>query len=145
MRRNYHRPRRRRDTGITVFLLAVACGAVLLLVPPVFLPAAVRGVSPITGFSSVPTLVAGGTKFVAAGCANSATVGGATAGQYTSGTTGACTVTITLPTAPNGWTCSGSDINTGTALGQNASSTTSCGVTVTTTSGDIVHFMAIGY
>lgn len=109
------------------------------------LHADVRGVSPITGFSSVPTLVAGGTKFVAAGCANSATVGGAIAGQFTSGTTGACTVTITLPQAQNGWTCAGSDVNTGVALGQNASSTTSCGITVTTTSGDIVHFMAIGY
>jgi hypothetical protein len=110
--------------------------------------AAVRGVAPL-GIIPTPvtttSLISGGTKFVAAGCANSATVGGAIAGQFTSGTTGACTVTITLPAAPNGWTCIGSDLNTDTVFPQTTSSTTSCGISATTTSGDIVHFMAIGY
>lgn len=108
--------------------------------------AVVRAVAPGTLTNiNASSIIAGGTKFTASGCANSATVGGATAGQFTSGTTGACAVTITLPTAPNGWTCYATDLTTTANFTQTASSTTSCGVTGTTTTSDVVHFMAIGY
>ncbi len=48
------------------------------------------------GLSQMNGIISGGTKFTASGCSNSTTVGGATAGTFASGTTGACTVTITM-------------------------------------------------
>lgn len=91
-------------------------------------------------------LVSAGTKFTASGCSNSTTVGGATAGSFLSGTTGTCTVTITLPTAPNGWVCHSDDLTTpANFIGQSASTTTSCTVTGTTISGDAMNFMAIAF
>lgn len=90
-------------------------------------------------------ILSGGTKFTASGCSNSATVGGAIAGQFASGTTGTCTVTITLPTAPNGWACRANDITTPAAMNQTAKATTSCTISGTTTSGDTVVFLAMGY
>lgn len=87
-----------------------------------------------------------GTKFTASGCSNSSTVGGAVAGQFASGTTGTCTVVITLPASPNGWACSASDISTpANLISQSATSTTSCTITGSTTSGDTIVFKAMGY
>lgn len=90
-------------------------------------------------------LLSGGTKFTASGCSNSATVGGAIAGQFASGTTGTCTVTITLPTAPNGWACRANDITTPALMNQTAKTTTSCTISGTTTTSDVVVFLAMGY
>lgn len=87
----------------------------------------------------------GGTKFTATGCSNGTTVGGATAGSFVSGTTGTCAVTITLPTATNGWTCYASDITTPVIFTQTAKSTTSCIVSATTVTNDVVTFMAMSY
>jgi len=82
-----------------------------------------------------------GTKFTATGCSNSATVGGATAGQYTSGTGGACTVVITLPTTTNAYACSASDTTTPADMQvMSASTTTSATITGTTVSGDVIKF-----
>lgn len=93
--------------------------------------------------------LAGGTKFTTSGCAISSTTGGATAGKMTSGTTGACTVVITLggASAPNGWHCSASDETTGLNLSTTAgaSSATTCTVTGTTTTGDTISFLAVGF
>lgn len=87
-----------------------------------------------------------GTTFTASGCSNGTLVGGATAGQFASGTTGVCTVTITLPTAPNGWSCAASNrTTTANLIQQSASSTTSCTVTGTTVTGDVIGFLALGY
>lgn len=87
-----------------------------------------------------------GTKFTAAGCSNSTTVGGAIAGSFVSGTTGTCTVVITLPTATNGWVCRADDLTTpANFIGQSASSTTSCTITGTTVTGDVLNFSAIGF
>jgi hypothetical protein len=94
----------------------------------------------------VGAAISKGTKFTASGCSLSATVGGRQAGQFASGTTGTCTVVITLPTAPNGWACHASDINVpANAIAQSGTSTTSCTITGTTTSGNTVVFSAIGY
>lgn len=90
-------------------------------------------------------IVSGGTKFTASGCSNSTTVGGATAGKFSSGTTGTCAVTVTLPTAPNGWTCYASDLTTPVVFTQTASATTSCTISATTVSGDVVTFVAMAY
>jgi hypothetical protein len=96
--------------------------------------------TPIGGIQS------GGTKFTASGCGNSATVGGAIAGQFTSGTTGTCTVTLTLPTATNGWACHADDLTTpANFIGQSASTTTSCTVQGTTVSADVIVFSAMAF
>lgn len=91
-----------------------------------------------------------GTKFTTdTGCGTVTTlVGGATAGSFVANTTGACTVVITMgnsATAPNGWICSPSDRTTGNLFRQSASSTTTCTVTGTAVSGDVISFAAIGY
>lgn len=87
----------------------------------------------------------GGTKFTATGCSNSTTVGGAFAGKFTAGVTGTCAVVITLPTAANGWTCYASDITTPVIFTQTASATTSCTISATTVTSDVVTFMAMAY
>lgn len=97
-------------------------------------------VSATTGFRAT------GTTFTASGCSNGTLVGGATAGSYNSGTTGACTVVITLPTAANGWACHASDITTpANLIAQSAKTTTSCTLTGTTVTGDTIVFSAMGY
>ena len=89
-----------------------------------------------------------GTKFTASGCSNSTLVGGASRGTVTSGTTGTCTIVITIAgatglTAPNGWVCNAQDITTpANAIKQSASSSTTCTITGTTASGDVIAFDA---
>jgi hypothetical protein len=94
-------------------------------------------------------IASGGTKFTASGCSNTTTVGGAIAGSFHSGATGACTVTITLPTSPagNGWACYASDTTTPANLisQSGAISATACTITGTTVSGDVIVFSAMGY
>lgn len=96
-------------------------------------------------------IYSGGTKFTISGCSAGTTVGGATAGSFLSGTTGTCTVVVTMNgatglTAPNGWSCSASDLTTpANKLSQSASSATTCTITGTTVSGDKVQFMAVGF
>lgn len=96
-------------------------------------------------------IIAGGTKFTASGCSNSTTVGGAFAGKFTSGTTGTCTVALTMngatgATAPNGWHCTCSDNNTpAVACNTKSTTTTAPTIEVVTTSGDIVSFACTGY
>jgi hypothetical protein len=82
------------------------------------------------------------------GCSISAIVGGSTAGQFTSGTTGTCTVTLTDPSpAPNGFTCLLTDMSPSpaTVFHQTASSTTGCTASGSTTSGDKIVFIMIGF
>lgn len=92
-----------------------------------------------------------GTKFTISGCSAGTTVGGAAAGSFASGTTGACTVVITLNgatglTATNGWVCIANNRTTpANLISQSASSTTTCTVTGTTVSGDVIGFMAMAY
>jgi len=89
----------------------------------------------------------GGT-FTLSGCTPSALVGGNTAGQFTSGTTGTCSTTITFGTnviAPHGWNCAVSDRNTAAVGVTTASSTTTATISVPTTSGNTVSFSCMGY
>lgn len=81
----------------------------------------------------------------ASGCSYSALTGSAYAGQFKAGTSSLCTITLTLPTAPNGWICSGNDITAGAAFPQSASATTSCALTGTPTTNDIISFTARAY
>lgn len=91
-----------------------------------------------------------GTKFTVTGCSPTATLGGATAGSFHSGSTATCTFVITMGgatgfTAPNGWACSGNDINAGTSLHQNATTTTTASITGAVTSGDVINFACQAY
>ncbi|MFZ3343379.1 MAG: hypothetical protein WA213_21050 [Terriglobales bacterium] len=96
--------------------------------------------------------IAGGTKFTVSGCSATTTVGGASAGQFDSGTTGTCTVTITFNgatglTAPNGWYCApANDFTTpADSLKQTASTTTTATLSGTTVSGDVINFGCTAY
>jgi hypothetical protein len=105
----------------------------------------------ITGNLKAPALISSGTKFTASGCSNSTTVGGSTAGTFASGTTGVCTVIITMAgatgiTAPTGWACFANDMTTtADKINQTASSVTTATISGTTASGDVISFGCIGY
>lgn len=89
-----------------------------------------------------------GTTFTLTGCSATALTGGATAGRFTSGVSGTCTVAITLggQVATNAWSCWASNLTTpANVLRQTASeyrSTTFSGITV---ANDVVTFGCIGY
>lgn len=117
--------------------------------------ASVNGVSTYTGALTAAGLISGGTKFTASGCSNGTTLGGATAGTLLSGTTGTCTIVITMNgatglTATNGWICDALDRTTVPALFtglmmQTATSATTATISGTTVSGDLIAFKCIGY
>ena len=81
-------------------------------------------------------------------CATSSTLtGGATAGSFEcTGTSGAMTIVVNLPTAPNGWVCEANDLTTTTdTVHQTASSATSCTLAGTIVANDVSNFMARGF
>src|ERR1035438_7739577 len=84
-------------------------------------------------------------KFTASGCAISSLVGGAMAGMFHSGTTGTCTVTITMGNkfkATNGWACVAWNLTTGDPIIQKiGDSTTTAVIAGPATKGDVVSFM----
>ncbi len=84
-------------------------------------------------------LISSGTQTVS-GCSLSASSGGKTAGKFTSGTSGTCTVTVTPgTTAPNGYSCFANDITTpADKLQQTVASTTAPVISGTTASGDVI-------
>lgn len=93
-----------------------------------------------------PPIVAAGTQGVA-GCSLSNAHGGAFAGNFTSGLSGTCTVTVAPGiTATNGWSCWAADLTT-TAdhLYQTASTTTQATISGTTASGDVITYGCVGF
>jgi len=94
---------------------------------------------PTLNVSKLP-LVSAGTAPTASGCSISAHSGGPIAGQYTSGTTGTCTVTLTLPATTTAYVCVARDVTTAADLQvqTGALSTTSVTITGTTVSGDVI-------
>jgi hypothetical protein len=88
--------------------------------------------------------------FTVSGSSAATPTGTGDTGQFIAGTTGTSTVTI-LPygtaqiTAPNGWFCAANDNTTPAALVQSASTTSSCTVTGSTTTADVVRLMAVAY
>ncbi len=108
------------------------------------------GGSPLWPPQSLPNfsgVISNGTTFTASGCSNSALVGGATAGSFTSGTTGTCTVVITPGIlAPHGWACRAADITTSAdLLTQTATTTSTFTLSGATVSADVVNFSCVGY
>lgn len=100
-----------------------------------------------TGMWNTAGVAINGTAFTASGCTNSAIFGGATAGQFTSGTTGTCTVVITPGlTAVHGWACFSNDLTTpADTIKQTASSTTTATLSGSTTTGDVINFQCTAY
>ena len=104
-----------------------------------------------TAVSTVTYLIDAGTKFTAAGTGTCATItttlGGTSVGRMTcTGTSGASTITITLPTAPNGWVCEGNDLTTtADTVHQTGGSVTTCILSGTLVANDVINFMAMGY
>jgi hypothetical protein len=94
-------------------------------------------------------IVAAGTKPTVTGCSNTTTLGGAVGGSYLSGTSGTCTVTITLPTGPtNGYACFAHDDTTAADYTQSAivTATTTLTISGATVTGDkIVWGCPLGY
>lgn len=82
---------------------------------------------------------------ISSGCATvSATVGTAVSFQFaTTATT--CTPVVQLPPAAHGWACFAQDLTHPVVFTQTASTTFSCTVTGTTTSGDTVQVTATPY
>lgn len=81
-----------------------------------------------------------------AGCSLSGAKGGSQAGQFTAGVTGACTVNISPGlTAKNGWRCAASDITSPANFTQSATATTTCTVSGSATSGDVITWSAVAY
>ena len=95
------------------------------------------------------------TKFTISGCSAGTTVGGAAVGSFKSGTSGTCTVTITIDgatglfseqTPPNGWYCFATDVTTAAdSMKMTTNSTTQCTLSGTTVSGDVIVWGAMGY
>ena len=102
------------------------------------------------GVSSVQSAITTGTKFTATGCSVNTLLGSGTAGTYKSGTTGTCTVVVTLNggtgiTAPTGWSCFANDRTTpADTITNTASTTTTATFYGTTVSGDVIEFACIG-
>lgn len=103
------------------------------------------------GASLIDGVISTGTKFTASGCSNSNTIGGAAAGRFTVGSTGACSVTITMAgaqgmAAPNGWNCSANNLTAPASLiTQSASATGTATLQGTVTTGDVISFSCMGY
>lgn len=78
----------------------------------------------VGGGSAIIQAGAQSLSVTGSGCATGSGVGGAAAGSFTltNSSSAACVVTVTLPTAPHGWTCSFPAADTGGA--QTSSSTT---------------------
>ena len=109
------------------------------------------GPRPSGGSPTWPALLptSGAVTYTASGCSNSAIVGSSIAGSYHSGTTGTCTVTVTMggsATAPNGWACRASDLTTTSdTVVQTATTQTTATLSGTTVSGDVISFSCVPY
>lgn len=81
------------------------------------------------------------------GCTAGTQLGGNTVGSYASGTTGACTVTLTFAyTAPNGYACKANDLTTPADVqNQTSTTTTTAVISGTTVTGDVINFSCEAY
>lgn len=87
-----------------------------------------------------------GTQTIS-GCSLTVPLGGAWAGSFKSGTTGTCTITITPgTTATNGFFCIAKDLTTpADEPKQTAYTTTTCTLSWTTVSGDLITWQAVAF
>lgn len=115
------------DIGTTVYAVSPSMAGLFITDPP----GSTRQLAIPTSTGCSATIGTGSTQF---------------GGTYASGTTGTCTIVITLnQTAPTGWACSGTDINTSATQFQTATSTTTCTLAGATTSGNTITYLAYPY
>lgn len=90
-----------------------------------------------------------GQQFTASGCSNGTLVGGSTAGSYLSGTSGTCTVTVTMggsQTATTQWACHASNVTTtSNVMVMTTSNTTTATFSGVTVSGDKIVWSCLGF
>lgn len=105
-----------------------------------------QGITPAPNNVNGPFGFAGAVFTVASGCGTTGSLtGGTTSGSFTAGATG-CAPVITLPTAKHGWICRANDLTTtADLLVQTAKTTTSCTVSGTVSSSDVILFFAVPY
>ncbi len=103
------------------------------------------------GLASANGNISNGTTFtITSGCGSGGTAptsltGGATTGSFVANTT-TCVPIIALPIAPNGWKCGASDLtHPADTFTQTAKSTTSCTLSATVSTSDIILVHAEGY
>lgn len=104
---------------------------------------------PATGLNaafSAPTLITAGYGATLTGCGFTSGHAGGLAGNFASGTTGTCNITITMPVSTfTGWSCSATDITAHTAFLQTGTlSVTQAQLSGSTTSGDVVTYQCGG-
>lgn len=92
------------------------------------------------------TIESSGTVPTLSGCGTPTATGGSTVGKFTAGST-TCTVTMTVVgTAQHGNDCTLTDLTTPADLfAQTGETTTTCTVTGTVSSGDIIHYKVFAY
>jgi hypothetical protein len=101
----------------------------------------------VRGMEAANGIISNGTTFtLSSGCGTPTNLtGGATTGSFKAKAT-TCTAVIVLPTAPNGWWCSGWDVTTtADTLKMTTDSTTSCTLSGTVATNDIIVFHAEGF
>jgi hypothetical protein len=101
----------------------------------------------VRGMEAANGIISNGTTFtISSGCGTPTNLtGGATTGSFKAKAT-TCTAVIVLPTAPNGWWCSGWDVTTtADTLKMTTDSTTSCTLSGTVATNDIIVFHAEGF
>lgn len=105
-----------------------------------------RAVQVQAGLSDAPGWESNGTAVTLSGaCGSDTPTGGATAGTYTSRTTGSCVTTVTLNgatglTAKTGWACTISNQTTANLIRQTSSTATTVTFTGVTVTGDVIVF-----
>ena len=87
----------------------------------------------------------GGTPFISSGCATVSALSGNLIIFQFSTTATTCTPVIQLPPAAHGWYCAATDVTHPVNFTETAASTSSCTVTATTTSGDVIQVSATPY
>lgn len=107
--------------------------------------------TPNIGAATDTAIISGATKFTISGCSASTTIGGASAGKFSSGTTGTCTVTITINgatglTVPNGYSCWANDETTpADVIHETGSTATTVTLSGTTVSADVIDFGCMAF
>jgi len=103
------------------------------------------------GIRTVDYISVGNPAQNVTGCSLTSAVGGPSAGKFNSGTSGTCTITITMAAtqaAPNGWTCDAHDQTTAADANnvvQTAFTTTTITMSGTTVSGDVIVWKCMGW
>jgi F5/8 type C domain-containing protein len=110
-------------------------------------PAGATPVWPPQAVANFAGVVSNGATFTTSGCSATLPVGGATAGSYTSGTSGTCTVVVTPGVAaPHGWACKATDLTTpADVITQTATTLSTFTFSGTTVSADVINFSCTGY